>query len=540
MLNPTLVEDTFARDRLPPEDQWPDLINLDRFNYPLELNCVHELLDKAVSEGHGARPCLRSDSLNWTYEETLAQVNRIANLLVTELGLRSGERVMLGGPNSVMMAACWLAVVKAGGVAVATMSLLRAGELAVIADKAQARIALCDTVVAAEYEGAVVLSDALQQSLSFNEGDLEARAAACPDDFGAARTSADDVCLIAFTSGTTGVPKGCIHFHREIMTICRTICDELLRPTSDDVFIGSPPLAFTFGLGGLLLFPLYARASAVMLEKPAPASLASAIDRHGATLCFTAPTAYRAILQDKEQYSLASLRQTISAGETLPRATYDAWLEHTGLRMIDGIGATELLHIFISAAGDDVRPGATGKPLPGWEARVVDEQGNEVADGEVGRLAVRGPIGCRYLDDERQLKYVADGWNLTGDAYLRDSEGYFWFQSRADDMIISAGYNIGGPEVEDALLKHDAVSEAAVVASPDAERGSIVKAFVVLAAGFSGDDELVEALQRHVKATIAPYKYPRAVVFVDTLPKTGTGKIQRFKLREQEQRLALQ
>ena len=525
--------DNFARRNLPPENLWPDIINLDRFGYPERLNCVAALLDSAVAEGHGERLCLRSEDIGWSYAETQAQVNRIANFLVNELELLPGERVMLGGPNSPMLAACWLAVVKAGGIAVATMALLRSGELTTIAEKAQVRLALCDAGVADAYSAAADEASSLRIVVTFNGGDLNEAMEQQSPHFHPVDTAADDVCLIAFTSGTTGNPKGCIHFHRDIMTICATVGRDLLKVTPDDMVIGSPPLAFTFGLGGLLLFPLYARATAIMLEKPSPANLAEAIRSFKATVCFTAPTAYRAMLLEKDKYDFSSLRVTVSAGEALPKAIYDGWLDATGIRMVDGIGATELLHIFISAAGDEIRPGAIGRPLPSWEARIVDAHGKDLPDGEVGGLLVRGPVGCRYLDDPRQANYIVGGWNSTGDAFMRDADGYYWFQSRADDLIISSGYNIAAPEVEGALLRHAAVAETAVVGIPDVERGSVVKAFVVVTPGVSSDETLVASIQAHVKEIIAPYKYPRVIEFVDALPKTDTGKIQRYKLRDQ-------
>lgn len=523
--------DDFVRRHLPARNLLPDIINLDRFGYPDRLNCVSLLLDDAIIEGHGDRPCLRSSAISWTYAQTQEQVNRMANYLVNECGLRPGERVLLGGPNTPLVAACWLAIVKAGGVAVSTMALLRAGELATIANKTQTRISLCDGSVANAHMTAQAQVPSWQILTVLGSADLDLALQAQSSTFNAVSTAADDVCLIAFTSGTTGNPKGCVHFHRDVMTICHTVGQDLLQASPDDVFVGSPPLAFTFGLGGLLLFPLFARASTVMLEKPSPPNLAAAIDGFGATVCFTAPTAYRAMLLSQGENDFGSLRKAVSAGEALPRATYDLWLAATGLKLIDGIGSTELLHIFISASGDAIRPGATGRPVSGWEARIADDEGNTLPDGEVGNLMVRGPIGCRYLDDPRQANYVVDGWNRTGDKFIRDTDGYFWFQSRADDMIISAGYNIAAPEVEDAMLRHEAVAEVAVVGVPDDERGNIVKAFVVTVSGVSGSAELIQTLQDHVKQEIAPYKYPRAIEFVNELPKTNTGKIQRFKLR---------
>ncbi|MBA4136675.1 MAG: 2-aminobenzoate-CoA ligase [Opitutus sp.] len=528
--------DTFAADHLPPRDQWPDLINLDRLGYPEQVNCAAELLDRAVAEGDGDRVVLRAPGgVAWTYRQLQEQANRIAHTLVGDMGLRTGERVLLFAPNNPMMVACWFGVVKAGGIVVALMPMLRAREICVMVEKAQVRHALYDHRLAAEMTEARAKCPRLEQALAFGGGELEARMATQSANFDAVPTSAEDVCLIAFTSGTTGVPKGTMHFHRDVLAICDTFSQHVLRPTRDDLFIGSPPLAFTFGLGGLVLFPMRARAATVLIEKAPPPELAKAIEHFGATISFTSPTGYRFMLEHCGNVNLTTLRTCVSAGETLPKATSDAWFEKTGLRIIDGIGSTEILHIFISAAGDDIRPGATGKAVPLYEARVIDAKGSVLPPGTVGRLAVRGPTGCRYLADDRQKKYVVDGWNVTGDAYLMDADGYFWFQARADDMIISSGYNISGPEVEATLLEHPAVKECAVVGSPDAMRGAVVKAFVVLRDGHAASDHLVHELQNHVKAQIAPYKYPRALEFVVALPKTETGKIQRFKLRQQEE-----
>jgi 2-aminobenzoate-CoA ligase len=524
--------DSFVRRSLPDKELWPEIINLEDSAHTDRFNCISQLLDTAVAEGYGDHLCLCSDQLKWTYSETLSLVNRIANHLVSICQLTKGERVMLGGPNSPMMAACWLAVVKAGGVAVSTMALLRSGELVSIANKAEVRLGLCDAAVLTEYLGAQTVTPFLETITVFHDDEFEKSLEEQSTEFEAADTAADDACLIAFTSGTTGQPKGCVHFHRDVLTICRTVGSGLLGLQSKDIFIGTPPLAFTFGLGGLLLFPLFVRGTAILLPKAPPGELAAAIKRFRATVCFTSPTAYRAMIKEQNEFDFSSLRKAISAGEALPRATYDAWKDLTGLKLIDGIGSTELLHIFISAAEEAIRPGAIGKPLPSWEAMVVNDTGNEVNDGQVGHLLVRGPIGCRYLNDSRQLDYVYNGWNRTGDKFYRDSDGYFWFQSRADDMIVSSGYNIAAPEVENALLMHEAVAEAAVIGVPDHERGNVVKAFVVTTAGYFGSDELRITLQNHVKETIAPYKYPRAIAFVDSLPKTDTGKIQRFKLRD--------
>jgi 2-aminobenzoate-CoA ligase len=528
--------DHFAADHLPPRDQWPDLINLDRLGYPAQLNCAAELLDRAVAEGDGDRVVLRAPGgVAWTYRHLQEQADRIAHTLVRDLGLRPGERVLLYAPNNPMMVACWFGIVKAGGIAVALMPMLRAREIGVIVEKAQVRLALYDHRLAAELTETRAKHPRVEHALAFGAGELESRMAAHAEPFAAVPTLADDVVLIAFTSGTTGVPKGTMHFHRDVLAICDTFSQQVLRPTRDDLFIGSPPLAFTFGLGGLVLFPMRARAATVLIEKAPPPELAKAIAEFGATISFTSPTGYRFMLEHCAAVNLTSLRQCVSAGETLPKATSDAWFEKTGLRIIDGIGSTEILHIFISAAGADIRPGATGKAVPLYEARVIDDHGQTVPSGTIGRLAVRGPTGCRYLADDRQKNYVVAGWNVTGDAYLMDADGYFWFQARADDMIISSGYNISGPEVEATLLEHPMVKECAVVGSPDAMRGAIVKAFVVLREGHAPGEHLVHELQNYVKAQIAPYKYPRALEFVPALPKTETGKIQRFKLRQQEE-----
>jgi len=524
--------DTFAHDNLPPRDQWPDLINLEPLGYPEWLNCAEELLDIAVDEGFGDKPVILAPDFKWTYSELQATANRIAHVLREDLGLIPGERVLLHSPNNPMLAACWFGILKAGGIVVATMPLLRERELAFVLEKAKVRFALCDHRVSAALLHAQEDAAVLERLVCFGNGELEALMADKSTEFLAVKTSAEDVSLIAFTSGTTGVPKGTMHFHRDVLAICDSFPKHILQANSDDVFIGSPPLAFTFGLGGLLLFPMRVRASTVLLEKAPPLELLKGIQDFGATVVFTSSTGYRFMLDHLSEFDHSTLRKCVSAGETLPRLTSDAWFEKTGIRIIDGIGTTEILHIFISASGNDIRPGSTGKPVAGYEARVVDSEGKPLPPGQVGRLAVRGPTGCRYIADSRQKDYVLDGWNLTGDAYLMDEDGYFWFQARTDDMILSGGYNIAGPEVEEALLEHPAVKECAVVGVPDEMRGSLVKAFVVLREDAKPCTELVTTLQDFVKERIAPYKYPRAVDFVEALPRTENGKLQRFKLRE--------
>ncbi|HYD98188.1 MAG TPA: AMP-binding protein, partial [Alphaproteobacteria bacterium] len=510
MLTPSGLADSFARDNLPPPAAWPDLINLEALGYPERLNCAAELLLRPVREGRGGRPCLVTDDEAWTYADLARRAAQIAGVLSRELGLVPGNRVLLHAPNTPMAVAAWFGCVLAGGIVVATMPLLRGREIATVAEKAAVEFALFDARLGDAVRDAAAQAPRLRHLVAFGPGgDLEGRMAAQPAEFAPVDTAADDICLIAFTSGTTGQPKGTLHFHRDVLAICDGFSRHILQPEADDVFIGSPPLAFTFGLGGLVLFPLRVGASAVLIEKPSPDALLAGIARHRATILFTAPTAYRAMLDRLAQYDTSSLRKGVSAGETLPPATWHAFAERTGIRLIDGIGATEMLHIFISASGDAIRPGATGRPVPGYEARVVDAEGRPLPPGTVGWLAVRGPTGCRYLADDRQGQYVRGGWNVTGDAYLMDADGYFHFQARNDDMIVSAGYNIAGPEVEAALVEHEAVAECAVVASPDAERGHVVKAFVVLRPGFAADEAMVRELQDHVKATIAPYKYPR-------------------------------
>ena len=540
---PSAHVDTFCRDNLPPREQWPAFL-LDRpeLRYPARLNAAVELLDATVAAGHGERIALRTDAARCTYRQLQAQVDRICRVLVEDLALVPGERVLLRAANTPMMAACWLAVVKCGLVAVATMPMLRARELVPVVEKARVRAALCDARLKDDLVATQRQCPVLERVLWFDDGDgtvggaapgsLEALAAAKPAGFAGCDTAQDDVALIAFTSGTTGQPKGTMHFHRDVIAMCDLFPRSVLEPTADDVFCGTPPLAFTFGLGGMLCFPMRFAASTLLLEKSTPESLLAAIARHRATIVFTAPTFYRQMAMHAKAHDLSSLRRSVSAGEALPDATRQLWKQATGLEMIDGIGATEMIHIFISAAPGEVKRGAIGKVLPGYEARIVDDAMNTLPPGAIGRLAVRGPTGCRYLADERQRNYVRDGWNLTGDTFSMDEDGYFVYQARSDDMIVSAGYNIAGPEVEAALLAHDAVAEAGVIGVPDAERGTIVKAFVVLKPGHAGDEATARALQEHVKATIAPYKYPRAVEFRESLPRTETGKLQRFRLKE--------
>jgi 2-aminobenzoate-CoA ligase len=528
--------DTFARDNLPPRSAWPDfLLDLPALQYPERLNCVTELLDHWLAVGQGHRTCLISPNESLTYAALGERVNRIANVLTRDLGLKSGNRVLLRGPNNPMMAATYLAVIKAGGIVVATMPLLRARELSTIIAKARVGLALCDARLSEEMESAKASAKDLRQIVYWGSGMPDALESLMQrsgyESFAACDTAAEDVCLIAFTSGTTGEPKGCMHFHRDMLATCDTYGRHVLRASPLDRFIGSPPLAFTFGLGGLVLFPMRVGASSLLLEKAPPDELLAAIAKWRATACFTAPTAYRAMLGKLAEHDISTLRKCVSAGEALPKATFDAWLAATGVKLMDGIGATEMLHIFIGSPQEQIRAGSTGKPVPGYVAKVIDDQGREMPPGVGGRLAVRGPTGCRYLADNRQHNYVQSGWNITGDTYVMDKDGYFWYQARSDDMIISAGYNIAGPEVESALLEHEAVAECGVVAAPDEERGHIVKAYVVLRPGYAGDSTLTEALQEHVKAAIAPFKYPRAIEYVAALPRTQTGKLQRFELR---------
>jgi 2-aminobenzoate-CoA ligase len=532
-LSPSAHVDSFAREHLPPRDQWPEfLFDLPGLQYPARLNCVNELLDRHVAQGRGARTAVLGDTLAWSYLDLQRQVDRIAHVLRADMGLVPGNRVLLRGANCPMMAAAILAVFKAGLVAVPTMPLLRARELKVIIDKAQVNAVLCARALAGELEQV----EGHAPTVYFQDPDhpdgLEARMARHEAPFAAVDTAADDVCLISFTSGTTGIPKGTMHFHRDVLAICDCFPPHTLGSREDDVFVGTPPLAFTFGLGGLLLFPLRVGAAGVLLEKLTPEGLLAAVARFRATVCFTAPTFYRQMAPLAAQHDLGSLQKCVSAGEALPLATRDAWRAATGIDMIDGIGATEILHIFISASGADIRPGATGKPVPGYRACVLDAEGRPVGPGVIGRLAVKGPTGCRYLADERQRDYVLDGWNLTGDAYEMDADGYFYYRARTDDMIISAGYNIAGAEVEDVLLRHPAVLECGVVGRPDEERGQIVEAHVVLNRDHQPTPAMARLLQDFVKEHIAPYKYPRAVRFTDKLPRTATGKLQRFKLRE--------
>ncbi len=537
--------DTFARDNLPPQAALPEFIfEGPQLQLPPRLNVAAELLDRWLEQGQGERIALIGERdgqpFSWTYSELHARACRIARVLVERMGLVTGNRVLLRGANTPMYAACWLGVMKAGGIAVGSMPLLRERELKAIIDKAQITHALCDARIADALHAVRAECPQLRAPLLFNgdeaAGSLEAEMAAQPAHFQSVDTAADDTALIAFTSGTTGVPKGTMHFHRDVIAACRCWPVHVLRATAADRFFGSPPLAFTFGLGGLLMFPLSVGASVVLVERTSPEALLPTIERHRVSVCFTAPTSYRmialALPQMSPQPDLSSLRKCVSAGEALPAATRLLWKQATGIEIIDGIGSTELFHIFISADEAHSRPGATGVPVPGYRACILDDEGRALPPGQVGRLAVKGPTGCKYLADERQAVYVHQGWNLTGDAYLVDADGYYVYQARTDDMIITGGYNIAGPEIESVLLQHPAVAECGVVGIPDEARGQIAKAFVVLKPGFKGDEALVKTLQDFCKQTIAAYKYPRAVEFRDTLPRTETGKLQRFRLRQ--------
>ena len=533
---PTAHTDRFAQNHLPPPEQQPVFtFSLPELQFPQQLNCATELLDRHVREGRGDRLCVQGSGERWTYRDLMERANRVAHVLTKDMGLVPGNRVLLHTPNTPMAVACWFGIVKAGGIAVATMPLLRAKELRAIVDKAQISHALCDLGLEEELRLTMPDTPQLQHIKHFRSplaNGLEAAMQAHATEFDNVDTAVDDTCLMAFTSGTTGVPKATMHFHRDVMAACACWPRHVLRPSADDVFIGSPPLAFTFGLGGLVLFPMSVGASTVLLEKAGPPQLLEGIRDYGATVVFTAPTSYRTLAARGDEVRATRLRRCVSAGEALPASTRKLWREATGIEIIDGIGATEMLHIFISADEQQARPGATGKVVPGYEARVVDDAGQPVPPGTVGKLAVRGPTGCRYLNDVRQTSYVKGGWNYPGDAYVMDEEGYFFYQSRTDDMIISAGYNIAAPEVEDALMLHPAVFECAVIGVPDDERGQVVKAYVALRPGYIAGGATVKDLQDFVKKTVAPYKYPRQVEFVEKLPRTQTGKLQRFKLRE--------
>jgi 2-aminobenzoate-CoA ligase len=541
MLGPSAHIDMFSRDKLPPPEQWPDFL-LDGFDYPEHLNAAVELTDRMVERGFGERTALIGNGRRRSYKELADWTNRIARALTEDYGVKPGARLLIRSANNPAMVACWLAATKAGAVVVNTMPMLRAGELKKIVDKAEVSLALCDTRLMDELVACAKDSAFLKQVVGFDgtanhDAELDRIALGKSPQFDSVNTGRDDVALLAFTSGTTGEPKATAHFHRDLLIIADGYAKEVLNVVPEDIFVGSPPLAFTFGLGGLAIFPLRFGAAAALLENASPPTMIEIIEKYRATICFTAATAYRAMLAAMEEGAdLSSLRAAVASGETLPAPVYEAWMAKTGKPMLEAIGSTEMLHIFISNRFGDSRPACTGKPIKGYEAKIFDEGANEVARGTVGRLGVRGPTGCRYLADPRQANYVRNGWNLTGDSFWQDEEGYFHFASRSDDMIISAGYNIAGPEVEAALLSHGDVFECAVIGAPDEERGQIVQAHVVIKPGVERSPLTVKRLQDHVKATIAPYKYPRSIVFIDALPKTATGKIQRFKLRQEARR----
>jgi 2-aminobenzoate-CoA ligase len=538
-LGPSAHIDDFARRNLPPPEQWPDLL-LDRpeFQYPEYLNAAVELTDRIVEKGWGDRIALIGNGRQRTYKELADWSNRLAHALVENYGVKPGNRVLIRSGNNPALVAAWLAATKAGAVVVNTMPMLRASELGKIIDKAEIALALTDSRIADELVACAKTSRFLKQVVNFDgtsnhDAELDRVALNKPVKFDAVKTGRDDVALLGFTSGTTGEPKATMHFHRDLLIVADGYAKEVLNVTEDDVFVGSPPLAFTFGLGGLAIFPLRFGATATLLENASPPEMVKIIETYKATICFTSPTAYRAIMAAMDKGAdLSSLRLAVSAGETLPAPVFDNWTRKTGKTILDGIGSTELLHIFITNRVGDAAVGKTGRPVAGYEAKVVDDDMNELPDGTVGKLAVRGPTGCRYLADKRQSNYVRDGWNLTGDSFVRDANGRLSFVARSDDMIVSSGYNIAGPEVEAALLSHPAVAECGVVGAPDEARGMIVKAYVVLTGGAAADAVLTQALQDHVKQAIAPYKYPRAIEYVAQLPKTDTGKLMRFALRQ--------
>ena len=537
MLGPTAHIDTFSRDNLPHLSKQPNFI-LNNYNYPDFLNVSEELTDSMVKKGFGDNTALIGNGRRRTYKELTDWTNRLANTLVENYNLKPGNRILIRSANNPAMVACWLAATKAGAVIVNTMPMLRANELEIIINKANITHALCDNRLLKDLRQATKKNKYLKYLIPFDgsanhNSDLDKLALEKPVIFNTVKTGRDDVALLGFTSGTTGEPKATMHFHRDLMIIADGYAKEILKVKENDIFVGSPPLAFTFGLGGLAIFPLRFGATATLLEDASPQNMIEIIQKYKATICFTAPTAYNFMLSEMEKgIDLSSLRAAISAGEALPASVYNNWLNKTGKPMLDGIGSTELLHIFISNRFNDHKENCTGRPISGYEAKIVDKNMKELPRGEIGKLAVRGPTGCRYLDDDRQLDYVINGWNVTGDSFTQDQDGYFHFKARNDDMIISSGYNIAGPEVESSLISHPAVFECAVIGAPDNNRGAIVEAYIVLANGFKESEEIKKELQEHVKKKIAPYKYPRSIVFIDSLPKTKTGKIQRFKLRK--------
>jgi len=530
-LSPSAHTDTFCRDNLPPADQWPELrFDLPELRYPERLNCAEALLDATVARYGKDRPCLRTRTGTWTYGDLLGRADQAAWVLTKDFGLVPGNRVLLCGPNSPWLIAAWFGVLKAGGVAVTTMHLLRAREIAALTDLTSPTLAVCDH----RFTGEIAAAAPSLPIVCYGgaEDDLESRCEARHGRFPAVATAADDVALLAPTSGTTGKPKATMHFHRDVLAINDTFGRHVLAAGPDDLFAGTPPVGFTFGLGGLVVFPLSVGACTLLLERASPDELADAVADYGVTALFTAPTMYRALLATGKTEALTGMRRCVSAGEHLPAQVWADFRRATGVKIIDGIGCTELLHIFISAAGDHIRPGATGNVVPGFQAAVLDEGGEPVPDGHLGRLAVKGPTGCRYLADERQRSYAVNGWNITGDTYIRDADGYYWYQARSDDMIITSGYNVAGPEVEQALLGHPDVLEAGVVGAADPQRGTIVKAYVVLRDANAGGPAKIGELQAFTKQVIAPYKYPRSIEFIDSLPRTATGKLQRYRLRQ--------
>lgn len=528
-LAPSAHRDTFARDHLPPVESWPRFeFSLPELRYPQRLNCSVELLDRTLQR-HGAdRPCLLTDTTTWTYGDLLRHTNQLANVLVDDLVVVPGNRVLLRAPNTPWLVAAWFAALKAGAVVVTTVPQLRASELRTVGEITPIDVSLCDHRYVEELAAADIAPIAVLGGGGAD--DITGRAERADEEFVAVDTAADDVALLAFTSGTTGRPKATMHFHRDVLANADTFSAHLLKPRPDDVFTGTPPLGFTFGLGGLVVFPLRAGAGTLLLEKPS--ELTGALIDRKASVVFTAPTAYHRLVDDLPASGLPALRRCVSAGEPLPAATWQTFHDATGVAIIDGIGSTEMLHIFVSAADGDIRPGSTGCAVPGYTATVLDDDGNEAPAGQLGRLAVRGPTGCRYLADDRQADYVQHGWNITGDTYLADDDGYLWYQARSDDMIISAGYNIAGPEVEHALLAHPDVAEVGVVGVPDPHRTMAVAAYVVLRDGAVGDASKDEELRAFCAERIAPYKRPRRIEFLPALPRTSTGKLMRHQLRD--------
>ncbi len=534
----------------PPRELWPrfGLDFPEAREWPAKLNIAEVLVDDNLKRGD--KPAILYEDRQIKYRELQLMINKFGNALKV-LDVKPYDRVMLRLPNIPEFIVSSLAVQKLGAVSVPTFTLLKAKELSYIASDCEAKVLITTPSLLEDVEKAkgelktirhIVLADA-------KPSEVEAPYIAFDylmDDFKEAtglepvRVDQDEVTLLLYTSGTTGPPKGCIHTHRHYLAVADCYAKNVLQAREDDVWGGPPTMAFAYGHTGLICNPLRhgATTSLVGSGRFEPASMFQLIEKHGISVFYGVPTAYRtmvALKHERGKYDFSSLRVCVTAGEPCPPSLYYTIKEFFGCEVLEHMGCTELFNGFISTRFGQVKPGSMGLAVPGYDVRILGDDGNEVKTGEVGHLAVAGPIGIRYWKlPEKQAESVRNGWNHTGDMAYKDEEGFFWFASRSDDIIKTAAYRVSPHEVEEALIKHGAVAEAGVIGVPDLERGQIIKAFIVLKPDHKPSSRLEEELRVFVKDQIAPYKAPKEVEFVKELPKTETGKIRRAELKRKE------